>query len=260
MIHTTGRLRRFGLTLMELMVVLIILIAVAGIIVVSFPSMLTRANVASCSTNISETARAFVAYEAHHGVYPDHYDSLTDDSGAIIDNMLNNAGGGVFNGIATTTLTAAQAGALHEAGIANMHVHAPTGTAEPYHLTFNPYKNAVTAPTPIATGSKVVVLDNAWASELGLPATNHTYAVFGIGKRCTIIGRMIMEPPVHFADVPDENPDQKYGRFAAVYSIGTATNPLHKAKFVRILTFHPEGPVGTGEHISEYWKIQSDNK
>src|SRR6266446_306962 len=71
-------LRRRGLTLIELIVVLMVLVALAGILVPMLPSMLTRAHVAAHVTNVVEIAKAITTYQALNSGYPDQWDSLTD--------------------------------------------------------------------------------------------------------------------------------------------------------------------------------------
>jgi prepilin-type N-terminal cleavage/methylation domain-containing protein len=264
--HPSSR-RRPGLTLIELLAVLVVLVAVAGIVVVSFPSMLTRANVSSCMANVSETARAIMFFETEHGSYPDGYDSLTDGTNLHPDLLNKGPTPGTFNGMTALPLTAAQVAALDEAGVRTVHIHAAAGSPAPYHLTFNPYANPnANSGTPITAGMNLGFLTPAAAQSVGLPMVvtgtdeSHAYVLLGLGKRCTLFGRTVMEPPVHFADKTEESPNLGYGRYAAVFSVGTATNPLSKAKFVRVLTFHPEGPVGSTEHVEEFWNIQGNSK
>src|SRR5579862_6496570 len=92
---------RNGLTLMELIVVLMILVALAGIIIPMLPSMLTRAHVATHTTNVTEIAKLILTYQATHPGFPDQWDSMTDGN-----NMINYLAGGVLlpggGGSATT--------------------------------------------------------------------------------------------------------------------------------------------------------------
>ena len=76
-------LRRPGLTLMELVVVMFILMALAAILVPLFPSLIERAHRSSQATNESELTKAVQLYQGLYGSYPDGYDLLTDGTNII---------------------------------------------------------------------------------------------------------------------------------------------------------------------------------
>lgn len=57
------RCRRAGLSLMELVVVMAILIALAGLVVAILPSMLTRAHTSTHAANIAEIVRNMQLYQ-----------------------------------------------------------------------------------------------------------------------------------------------------------------------------------------------------
>ena len=75
------RKNRKGLTLIELVVVMTILIALAGLLIPTFAAMLTRGHTSTCSTNIGEAVKAVQQYQLLYGGYPGNMDSLTDASG-----------------------------------------------------------------------------------------------------------------------------------------------------------------------------------
>ena len=69
---------RGGLTLLELVVVMAILIALAGILVPVFPDLLARASTSTGATNLTEVAKAVQMYQGLYRSYPDLLDSLVD--------------------------------------------------------------------------------------------------------------------------------------------------------------------------------------
>src|SRR5580692_5139456 len=87
---------RPGLTLMELVVVLMVLVALAGVLVPMLPSMLTRAHVAAHTTNVTELTKVIMEYQALNNGFPDQWDSLTDGG----TNLINYMAGGVMDPIA----------------------------------------------------------------------------------------------------------------------------------------------------------------
>ena len=122
---------RPGLTLMELVVVLIVLVALAGILVPMLPSMLTRSHVATHTTNVVEIAKLIMTYQATNNAFPDQWDSMVDPAGAQITYLAGGVlnptpGSGGPNGQAGGLFTAqvptqAELTALNAAGIRSVH-------------------------------------------------------------------------------------------------------------------------------------------
>jgi type II secretory pathway pseudopilin PulG len=144
---TSGRGRRSGLTLVELLVVLMILIAVAGIIVPLVPNMLNRAQEASDSTQVNELAKAIKGYQAAYAGYPDGFDLLTDGTSITFPAYLpvDPVNGLTFGGYAVPgNLTPSELTALFNAGIQHVQPLAPAPYTSapptlPFHATLNPY-------------------------------------------------------------------------------------------------------------------------
>jgi len=67
---------RKGLTMIELVVVLTILVALAGIVVPLLPSMVSHAHTAAHATNVVEIDKIVEAYNMLNHGYPDNLDSL----------------------------------------------------------------------------------------------------------------------------------------------------------------------------------------
>src|SRR5687767_2231172 len=89
--HARCSLRR-GLTLIELVVVMVILAAVAGIVLPLLPNMIARAHPTPCATNACEISKAIQTHEGLFLQYPDAFDSLTEPSGAIAAYVPGNSG------------------------------------------------------------------------------------------------------------------------------------------------------------------------
>jgi type II secretory pathway pseudopilin PulG len=69
-----------GLTLVELVVVMAILIAVAGILIPVLPGLIGRAETSARATNDSEIYKWVQTYEASTSQFPFDWDSLVDSS------------------------------------------------------------------------------------------------------------------------------------------------------------------------------------
>lgn len=76
--HRPSSLKRSGLTLVELVVVMFILMALAAITIPLFPTMIERAHRSSQVTSMQELNKAVQMYQAINGFYPNGYDLLTD--------------------------------------------------------------------------------------------------------------------------------------------------------------------------------------
>lgn len=250
--------RRSALTLIELIVVLVILVGLAGILIPILPSMLGRTHTAAGATNMQEMVKWIQVYEQLYLRFPDEWDSLTD--GANLVSYLPNDGGSPSGGqIVLHTLTADEAAALKSLGIHNVH-HFSTTLGSGQSPTFNPYAAAVTAPTAIAANVKVAAITAAAANEkLGLDI-NGTYLVFGLGKRCTMVGRTVTDPPIVSADEDAINPASYYGRFLIVVKVAQGTTTLPKAAFVGVVSMHPDQIDGAGQHLEEYYEITKNAK
>jgi type II secretory pathway pseudopilin PulG len=196
--------KRSGFTLLELVVVMFILMALAAIIVPLFPNMVERAHRASQATNESEITKAVQLYQGLYGNLPDGYDLLTDGTNIINYLPANNTpspmvfgetpgmypggnvasptftypcGGYVYGG----ALTAGGLAALNGAGIVNEYPMANGATLQGgasvnpnytgtigWQPTFNPYPNDTPTAIPLTTGTQVVYVNPTGVQVAGL--------------------------------------------------------------------------------------------
>src|SRR5580765_853115 len=82
-IMSANRPLRFGLTLLELIVVLVILVAVAGIVIPLLPDAVLRSHTAVGSTNTSEITRFVQLYQRTYQSMPNDLDNLATSAGVI---------------------------------------------------------------------------------------------------------------------------------------------------------------------------------
>ncbi|MFO0930877.1 MAG: type II secretion system protein [Gemmataceae bacterium] len=139
-------LRRPGLTLMELIIVMTILIALAAIIVPLLPGLIGRAERAARATNSQEIYKTIQTFQAAWTKYPNDWDALTDGTTTPLtwldgtDGVHGNIGLGANGPLAVTQLTGPQTNALRGSGINRLQLFsntAPVGT----NVTFNPYND-----------------------------------------------------------------------------------------------------------------------
>ena len=256
-------LGRRGLTLIELIVVLVILVALAGILIPMLPNMLGRAHTASGATNNAEINKYVQTYQQLYMSYPQNLDALTDTAGTAVPDYLLNAGTPVQ--LSMHALTTAEASALSQSGITTLTEMQPNRAAlAGQSPTFNPYTgNLIT----VAAGTNVIqVSEDAIENVAGLvrddpTKTGDVYVVFGLGKRCTMIGKVVSDPPVHFGEGAGTTPNDSYARYGLVFRVargnGTATpDPLERAVFIGSVAFHDNGVIGTDAHLQEYYDRQ----
>jgi prepilin-type N-terminal cleavage/methylation domain-containing protein len=267
---------RRGLTLLELVIVLTIIVAIAGVAVAMFPRLLTRAHVASCSANIPELLKAIQMYEAVSlDGYPDRVDTLCV-GGALAAYLPNLAD------ISAGNLEEDEVDALHAAGMVEVTTMiARPGGASDWHASFWPYIDGAPGIVTLDESTSVAFLDPVAAQRLGLASEgDERYVVFGLGSLCKMFGRTMNEAPVHFSDAMDGNPNDRYMRFVAIYQVGGRRidtsdpgydpadpgtwvyeyNTLPRARLRAVAAIHPGGLEGLAGHVQEYWQeVESDN-
>lgn len=217
---------------MELVVVMVILIALAGLALPLLPSLLTKTHDSVTTTNISEVGKTIEGYFNANLAYPDQFDSLVDASGNMYAGLIFNSSNPVSQntftpvgsvattgpsgqGLYTGALSAGQAQSLYLGGFRNLMVmNTSTTSPPPFSATFpnpsgsGPYvglPGQTGAMTPIPTpssgsgGPTVLFADNNYVfQKLNLPPTldgNNNpcnYVVFGLGPYCTLIGARVM--------------------------------------------------------------------
>jgi prepilin-type N-terminal cleavage/methylation domain-containing protein len=292
----THRTHRAGLTLIELVVVMAVLVALAGIIIPILPGIIGRAETSARATNSSEIYKWIQNYEATTSQYPYDWDSLIDVNTSAIASYVG-GGTGTTAPLVLLTLTSGQAAALTGGGIGYMQqmgdiTNTTLSTAaggngyDAYSDTFNPYQfpDRSQNRTAIASGVSVVSLSPTGQWQLGL-ADNATvtttyngtpgfvgtgvYVVFGLGRRCSLIGTGAADAPVNFYDKfsLDPSPTGSYARYGVVFQVSglsgltnapvsaagtTAISDFGRCKLVKVFRFG--GTLTTGDDaIKSYW-------
>jgi len=214
--------RRRGLTLLEMVVVIAILIVMAGILVPLLPNMLLDAHTANGSTNIDELDKSVQAYEALNRKSPDGFDSMLATDGSVPSEMLfkSNAAFSAY------PLTASDVTSLSAAGITKVYDYNTALTG--FNPTFN---NSTTTARVLAADGKVLQVTAAEVQAKlgqGNPAdVKYTYVCFGVGELCSLIGAKrggIAQAPVRGTPQADKGPDKTYGRYCLIYRLDGTTS------------------------------------
>ncbi len=269
---------RGGLTLLELVIVMTILVALAGIAVGMFPRLMGRAHIASCSANLPELTKAIQMYEATSmDGYPDRMDTLVVGNGLADFLPLKD---GEIRGVSVDEPTQDEVDALERAGIRQVTVMSDNSGGD-WHASFWPYNTSPEVGAPleeISDSMSLAFLDPSVAQAEGISTNGpeDRFVVFGLGSPCRMFGRTINEAPVHFSDGLDGNPNERYMRFVAVFQVaGHVPNPdwddqdpdsdefipstYRRARFRGVLSMHPGRLEGVGAHMQEYWdEVEAD--
>src|SRR5439155_8962122 len=219
-----------GFTLIELIVVLMILVGLAGVIVPAVTDMVQRTHTSTSASNLSELANAVQRYETQFLSYPNNFDALKADltDAAVTNFILLDPALTSGTLLANVGLTTDTFGALTNAGITNVAVIPNTATS----ATFT-----TGVPTPLAATSNLLGLSTTVQQNLGLEplgtAIAGKYVLLGVGQATTMIGKTMTAAPVHFPDTGAVNPNAVYQRFLAIFQItNSAGVALDRAKFV----------------------------
>jgi len=243
---TQGQRRAAGFTLIELVVVLMILAALAGLLVPNLNGFVERSHAATSATDIGEVTKNLELYRVKYldKGYPSNLDSLVASDDSEYQGM-NPALAAVLT---PTAIVANQALSLTDAGIVEVARHlvgpVPAGTSATDGVTV--------LPLAVATGVNLQFLDDAVASiELGATTQDlakYRYVAFGVGHNNAAVGKTMLEAPIHF----DTNPELFYSRYIVVFGVPrTPAVPGFKAELKGVIGSDAEG---LNAHIQEYHK------
>jgi prepilin-type N-terminal cleavage/methylation domain-containing protein len=276
--------RSAGFTLLELIVVMAVLVALSAILVPMLPESVGKANQSAAATNMAELEKAVMAFRGMYNRQPNHFDSMLNVDGEP-SGLVPAAGGydGPCGGtLEVIELTKGQQSRLKREGITMIYDiedalpedrDPPVDDSE-FHATLNPYVStqAYGEGRSIGTGEKVMALkriDNGDGTfsyndkvlnRSVMPGVilnpDHQYAVFGIGRYCTLCGPdgLVREAPVFGQHKAQSTPGEGYQRFAAVYDIGKPDDDtnLVNAKFVGCVAMVGKRLFTAGDIVGQF--------
>ncbi len=273
------QLRRPGLTLMELVVVMAILAALAAIVIPLFPNLLRRAHKATDCTQTNEMSKSVQLFNALYYSYPDGFDTLTDGTNFPAYLPWDKTVGATsatapFGGfVKLDVLSAAEVNALNTVGIVNAAPLTSVSTGAYFHPTMWPYADPPapgSAPltTPINTTDKYAILDTSAGAGL---ATNNPrflaniiaadpnarFIVFGVGPKCSMVNRNIQDAPTSVPQKADFTPDNTYSRVGVIFQISGAAvdSGDGRAIFVCACALEDDELESTEKDIVGYYQV-----
>jgi prepilin-type N-terminal cleavage/methylation domain-containing protein len=260
-----------GLTLIELVVVLAILVVLGGLLVQNLPNFMKRTHLAKCADTIWSLNSTWNQSYSSNIRYPDVYDSLLSSGGSALDPRL---AAGLRNQCEMLELTTTDVAALRAVGVTRVIDlgTVPTGGS----VTYDAAPLGATARV-LASGGQVVRLNLTAHETAGNvlqlkrhllrqsdgsmldDRTNVRYLVFGLGPNCTAVGsgKRIQEAPVHFASDDTINPSTVYQRYLIIMSLVTDAQGAVTAYYEAAAGNDVTGPSSGEAHIRQFHESAS---
>ncbi|MEZ0229271.1 MAG: type II secretion system protein [Planctomycetota bacterium] len=275
-----SRAARRGFTLLELIVVVAILVALAGLIVTKLDIFQNKAEKASAAIQCRDMNRMIQVFRGTTNLYPDRWDSLVDRTGGTpvlkqpqLPGGLPGLDPGLVGGLPTgastklallpAALTAGQARSLNRIGITTVLDHdgvlTPTtnyGNGFSLSNAIDGAADDVFATINAADSSGQRILNAIYPTLPIPPATtpvvtvpsDRILVVFGLGRYCTLVGSNLQSSNLTEAPVYPYESNQYYDRYLAVFE---AYNSGGAARLVIVLGADGDVP---GDEIANFNK------
>ena len=256
-----------GFTLVELVIVMLILVALAGIMVPLFGGFTDRAHNSAASANISEIAKQLELFSAKtQKGYPDNWDNLALNASTV----WTPTGASVTVGIspnAAILMSPAPLGtdevqSLINAGITHITDANANKTDNATFHAFNLSTDLIdltTTAAPYAITLNMAALQSAGVGLQNADTSKFTYVLLGLGQSCTAVGQVMVSAPVHYDTI---DPAVFYQRYGAIFAVPIQGSPNRQApaRLVGVVGIHDGGFAGLDQHIGDYNKdVNSGN-
>jgi len=221
--YYTNKARQAGMTLIELTVVLLVLIGLAGLLIPYVSGFVTKTHDSTGSSNIAAVNNAMMRFTVeNYDKFPNKLDSLVDQDNVVFKKMMSSMMGNPQY-FKTTTLTADQATSLTGAGVSTVMIMDKAAT----NATFDNTDGT----KGVATGATFAIIDDSVISEsdlsqrMGKPIdmASNDYFVFGLGDDSLIAGKTLNDVPVHFAKSANMGADNAYNHFVVMFEVPNAS-------------------------------------
>ncbi|HMP80794.1 MAG TPA: hypothetical protein PKD54_15170, partial [Pirellulaceae bacterium] len=212
---------RFGMSLLELLVVLTILIAISGIVVATLPGLWKQSQTATTAVNLQQIDSGIRRnLILNRGVLGNRFDSLVVGTGNLSGNIAEYVPNREF--FDTTSLADSDIEALAGLGITEL---VPAERA-PVNATFSSH---IQQPVRLKGQIRAAILTSAaaetacrelWNIE---PDRNTLFLVMGLGGQCSLVGAgrqsAFAEAPMYYPDDRNQDAANQYSRFLVIVEL-----------------------------------------
>jgi len=237
--YYTNKARQAGMTLIELTVVLLVLIGLAGLMIPYVGGFVSKTHDSANSDSLAEVNKAIQRYDVQFMGQPEGFDSLITSTVAAASATNANIYTKMMGGKDPTKNVylkevAIDGGSFADLGITSLKAMDDTTSDATFQATSGDIALASGTMQSFAAlnvkGSNCVMGTDAMgcisndadlSKILGrtVDTTTSDYVVFGVGQESTMVGKTMSEAPVHFAKTGAMSAANKYNRILAVYSV-----------------------------------------
>ena len=241
--YYTNKARQTGMTLIELTVVLLVLIGLAGLMIPYVSGFVSKTHDSTGSFNSAALDANIQRYQAEKLGFPSNMESLVDTGGAMYTKMMTTGFYVVANAGMQRTMSLAMAGITDVVEMDNATDNAT------FRATGSNASETIAGTTPLAAVTNITAgagpggtfpetlsveqhLAAAFERDVNtFDSACYDYVAFGIGDKSDLIGSTMSTAPVHFAQQGAMGPANRYNRFVAVFQVdkvgatGTTSTP-----------------------------------
>jgi len=217
--YYTNKARQAGMTLIELTVVLLVLVGLAGLLIPYVSGFVAKTHDSTGSSNIAALNNAVIRFTVeNYDKYPNKLDSLIDDNNAVFKKMMPEMMGDKY--LTEHQLTDAQATSLSNVGISTLMVM-NSATSDATFANTMDSTATVGLNTYVAKIDSSVINEASLSERMGKPIdmVYNEYFIFGMGDDSTIAGNTLNDVPVHFAKSANMGADNAYNHFVTVFEV-----------------------------------------
>jgi len=255
--YYTNKARQAGMTLIELTVVLLVLIGLAGLMIPYVGGFISKTHDSTGSDSLASLNSAIQRYDVQFMGQPSGYDSLMATNltgGTVYGKMMGGTG---TNDYLKTVTVAGKS--LVDAGISSLMImddttadatfaatasSATVADGNDYLLAALNTKGSMCSMVMPMDAMGCIQNDADLSAILGrsVNTSANDYVVFGVGQDSEMVGKTVSEAPVHFAKTGAMSANNKYNRILAVYQIAKTDTCI----------------ASNGQGFSAYWDTVGD--
>jgi len=263
--HYNKMTRQSGMTLIELTVVLLVLIGLAGLMIPYVGGFVSKTHDSTGSDSLASLNSAIQRYDVQFLGQPAGYDSLmssvTAGSGTVYKKLMNGDDTGTLDAKDYIKVVTVDAQSFTDVGIDNVMLMDDAtsdatfaATASSTNLSGNVDLLALQVSGTCGMNDPMgCIADDAELGKIlgrSVDTAANDYVIFGVGQESAMVGKTVSEAPVHFAKTGAMSAANKYNRILAVYAV-PKVGCLVTATNVAFSTFYAAGATTTTTIMNE---------